>query len=683
MPIANLRGDSSSAWLVDGMQQMLAADLARGLLARTGAMSVVDPALLRDAARTAGIRNPAALAGSEAGKLARSVGANMVVTGSITRGGDVSRAADAGAKTGGSRTGRGAAADIYVVGLSLRRITDSEPLELFTVTGTDVVTIAERAAARILARATADAGGPQFAEIETDNVAAYQRFIRALQAEEEGRTADVNRELDAAIALDSGFVSAIIERIRSGGWSDSVTVKRLTPLLVKAGGRIGERDRLDLAASAAEHNGEHDRAETLARQLLKAFPRDPRSYVVLTAMLIDHGKWAAADSVYVRLLSLDSLGRSSAAGPCVPCWVYHGRASMLFTLGDLGRDETVARRWIALQPDLPGAWNQLTALLAGEGRYAEALDAAKHAVELSSDDPDYVRQLGIIHLMARDYAAVDSIAAQWQRSDLPVLREDAADLLAMKERELGQLRASNATFAAIIHSAPAMRLVVANSLARLGQRMVAARMYENIFIARAGTGPPSPVQPLVGDEARAYAWHRALEADALGATWPGDAPPNVDTAALRIIADSIELVSRRSYYGRDWRLAHHVRGLIAMAGARPGDAVRELRQAQWGAAGWTATNVALAQAFLALQRPDSALAVVRATYHAPLDAMGRYVPRSDLDFLMAVAFDRLGEGDSSAVYAGYVRRAWSEADPEVRRRLTALPSRVASASPHH
>jgi len=49
------------------------------------------------------------------------------------------------------------------------------------------------------------------------------------------------------------------------------------------------------------------------------------------------------------------------------------------------------------------------------------------------------------------------------------------------------------------------------------------------------------------------------------------------------------------------------------------------------------------------------------------------VRRTDIDFLMALGFDRAGQKDSAAVYAAYVRRAWTGADPESRRRLAALP----------
>jgi hypothetical protein len=52
--------------------------------------------------------------------------------------------------------------------------------------------------------------------------------------------------------------------------------------------------------------------------------------------------------------------------------------------------------------------------------------------------------------------------------------------------------------------------------------------------------------------------------------------------------------------------------------------------------------------------------------------MGRYEPRSELDYLMALAFTRAGNRDSAEVYGGYARRAWRDADPEVKRLLGAL-----------
>ncbi len=94
--------------------------------------------------------------------------------------------------------------------------------------------------------------------------------------------------------------------------------------------------------------------------------------------------------------------------------------------------------------------------------------------------------------------------------------------------------------------------------------------------------------------------------------------------------------------------------------------------ARWGKAGFTRTNVEIATAELALGRPDRAIAVLRDAYKGPLDAMGSYVARTDLDFTMALAFSRAGQADSARTYANFVRTAWAGADADVRARLNRL-----------
>jgi len=660
MALRNVQGDSASSWLEDGLQQMLIADLSRAGAAEGGAaLDVIDPSLLRDAARRRGVEREAALTTDQAVELGRGLGATWVVTGGVTHGGGV-----------------------YSVDITVRRAADGFPLQVYSVVGSDVLTVADRTAARILLATEARARGPRLADVETGNLEAYQHFVRALQADQEGRPNDVTRELDAAIALDSGFVDALVMRIR-GAWAggDTAAVGRLAPLLSRAGDRVTAWDRLDLAASAALHNGEHARAEDLARELVRRYPRDPRGYDRLVDILRNHGKWAAADSVLEGLLALDSLAATAGTGPCVPCSAYGGLAELRVTEGDLAGAERAARQWIALQPNLPGPWRDLGTTLAFGGHYAAAEEAITRAVALSGGDVGFTLRLGSVRLLARDYEGVDSLVRIWRRSSVPALRSGALDLLGMSEREQGQFRASNATFAGLIGSdstSQSLELVMANSLAHLDLRAQAADFYarmdrERMRRDRAEGSMVSPVQALTGDVARAFSWLHALEGEAAGGQWPGDAPVQLDTVRLRVLADSVEEFSARSYYGRDWLLAHHLRGLIALAAGRYPEAVRELQAARWGTVGWTVTERALAQAYLALGNTDSALAVLRAAYGGPLDAMGRYQPRSELDYLMAETFARAGATDSARVYEAYVRRAWADADPEVRRRLAGLP----------
>ena len=165
-------------------------------------------------------------------------------------------------------------------------------------------------------------------------------------------------------------------------------------------------------------------------------------------------------------------------------------------------------------------------------------------------------------------------------------------------------------------------------------------------------------------DARGFTWAHALEADALLRVG--------DTAGGRAFLDSLVRVGQQSYYRRDWLLNHHVRGMLNFSEGKLGDAERELKAAEWSAGGWTRTNIELARVQLARGHAGDAVATLREAYLAPLDGMGRYVPRSEIDWWMARAFTQAGERDSAAAYAAFVRSAWEHADAGVRARADSL-----------
>lgn len=66
---------------------------------------------------------------------------------------------------------------------------------------------------------------------------------------------------------------------------------------------------------------------------------------------------------------------------------------------------------------------------------------------------------------------------------------------------------------------------------------------------------------------------------------------------------------------------------------------------------------------------SDAIQTLRDAYMAPLDGMGRYVPRSEMDFWMSRAFVTAGQRDSAERYAKFVRTAWAKADPVMRARV--------------
>ncbi len=642
LDIRDLLGDTAASWVGEGLTQMIASDLSR-----SPAIEVVAPERVRRAGESVAGVDGTGLRESPSARVGRALGASWVLTGGLTRGDTT-----------------------YVLDVDLHEVETGRSLGLFTVTGRTLPALADRASARVIAAADGREPGPHLADVETGSLEAYQHFVRAEQALGEGREVEARAELDRAIALDSGFVSALAERMRiAWGEADGLTLGRLSGAFGRARGRATTWDRLELDTYAAVHGGDPWRGEARARELLARYPHDPRAYVILAGVLQDLGDWWAADSVLHRELALDSTGARGSGRACAPCSAFGGLATDAIQEGRLSAAERAARSWVTARPYLPAAWSALASTLAAEGAFDRALEAARRARTLAPADPVYGDHLVRVLLAARRYTAADTAIARMSRATDRQTRDDAIDLRALLERERGQLRASVRTLEAGRREDPRglgiLGFEEASSLAELGEYAAAVRVDETLTRGEPGSAAPdssvTPVSGLVGGRARAFCWSHALEAEALAGS--------DDTLRLHALADSIGQAASRSYYGRDRVLSYHVLGLIAEIGGRLAEAERDFRRAKWGYAGWTSTLVHLARVQLQLHDPDDAVETLREAYAAPLDAMGRYVPRSELDLWMAQAFRAAARPDSAAVYRGYVARAWRQADPEVRARL--------------
>lgn len=625
------------AWLADGLPQMISADLSH-----SSAVDVVAPERIRQlrvrAAKTADPLAPAALA-----DLGHRLGADWVVTGALT-----------------------ARDTTLALELDLVDVASTRLRRVLSLQGRDPFALANAATARLLEILNATGPGPHLAGSETSSLEAYQHYVAGERDLQEHRDGDAQRELDAAIALDSGFISAVTVRLAMArDQGDEPAVTRLQRVFERFASRASDWDRTSEEFERSLLAGERDRSEALGRQLVEQFPKDPRAYALLAEAYGNHGRWDAADSVMRRELALDSLALEAGTGPCTPCVGYGGLVTVRVTRGDLAGAQKAAFRWVGLQPDLPLAWDNLTTALSFEQRFPEAITAAERAVALSGGAATYQENLVRTMLMARRYGSVDSALARWRTSRDPELHTDAGDIGALALRERGRYLAAEAAMDGAIRAraklGEVLQFLRVDNLIRLGRpRDGAARMAE---IIRA-----EEPRPLTAEEARARAWHWALKAAALYA--------DSDTVALAAVADSIGKVAQRSYYGRDWRLPDAVRGMIASRAGRWPDAVADFQRSRWGIAGWNEVNVWLARAYLALDRPDSALTVLRQAYAAPLDAMGRYQPRSELDYEMARAFVEAGERDSARTYVARLRQAWDSADAEPRGRLAELEGAV-------
>ena len=628
--------DSSTAWLADGLPQMIDTKLAN-----VTDIEIVPAARVRALMQRSGRAGNESLPDEAARDLARRVGATHVAHGSLAR-----------------------APENFVLDLSIHDVRDGSLVRNAVLSHADPLALADQAAARILAAANVSSGGPRLMDIETASLEAYQHYMRHLEHSQMGRHSAAIRALDASIALDSGFIPALRSRFGVGiSANDTALARRLRLLIERHADRATEFDRMEQELWDSYHAGEHERSVALARGLIRRYPRDPRGYQMLENILLSQGNFDEAERVAIAGLSLDSLAMGAGSGPCSQCKGFSSIINMRWLKSDYHGAAAWAQRWINEQPDASPAWSYLAWTLSYAQKTDSALALMRRAVTLSGNEAWALDQFARILLVARRYAAADSVTTRMEALYHEAVEGQVADLRSLLARERGRPREAQRLIETLIARSPlsayGTEVIRADNRRLMGDYPGAARIYESI----SHPGPlPATILTLPPANARAFCWHHALAADALGTVG--------DTNWLRAIADTLELACRRSFYGRDWRLYHHVRGLIATRAGRHADAELEFKQAVWTPVeGWSRTVVELAKARMALGRHRDAITTLRTAYATRLDAMARYVPISELDFWMARAFREAGEADSARVYSGYFERAWSNADPETRRQL--------------
>ena len=569
--------DSSAAWLSDGLAQMI-----DGKLASVPQIETAAPARVRAVVRRSSRRTDAQFGEAEARDLARRVGATLVAHGTLAR--DEQN---------------------YVLDLFVRDVRTGVLVGSAVLTSGDPLVLADQAAARILAATNLTLGGPRL-NIETTSLEAYQFYMRSMENGRAGRMAAAIRDIESSIALDSGFIPALRARISYAiGSNDTALVRKLRQTLDKHASRATEFDRMEQSMWDAYFLGEHERSEALARALVTRFPRDPRGYQLLRNVFSSHGKFEDAETVAIDAFALDSLALGAGTGPCDQCGGFFEIVSLHWANADWDGAARWARRWINVQPDAPSAWSSMAWTLSYAGQPDSALALQRRAVTLSGNELWTMEQYGRMLLVNRRYAEADSVVKRIESLHRATSKGEVADLRQLLAREHGRIRESTRIIDALTAASPDaawfVNLIRADNLRLLGDYAGAFRYFE-----RLSHGPPDnqaslPIEP---PSARAYCWHHGLAADALG--------PSADTTLLRGITDTLSFGCHRSYYGRDWVLHHHARGLLAMRQGRYADAEREFAAAVWiRAESWGRTLVELAKARIAQGRAKEAVADLR------------------------------------------------------------------------
>ena len=376
--------DSTLSWLAEGFPQMIV-----GKLEHNRGVDVVPTTQVRAVLARSGHSADGALTDPTARDLAGRIGATLEARGTIVR--------DAGK---------------LVLDLTVHDVPTGSLIKSVVLSNTNPLLLADEAAVKILNAADASSRAERFVGLETSSLEAYQHFVQSVDAGAMGRTSEATHELEAAIALDSGFVAAVRTRIGYAiGAGDTALIRRLRDVLQRHADRASDIDQIDEQVEAAFFAGEHAKTEALARKMARDYPRDPRVYFRLVSVLASHGKNEEAKQVAKEALALDSATVAAGNGPCTPCLTYGSLIGLHEEGGDFQGSAEWGRRWIRVQPDAASAWNSLAWTYSYRQQTDSAILLIRRAMSLSGAELWATEGLARMLLVGRRYAAADSVIA--------------------------------------------------------------------------------------------------------------------------------------------------------------------------------------------------------------------------------------------------------------------------------
>ena len=495
----------------------------------------------------------------------------------------------------------------------------------------------------------------------TNSIVAYRMYEQGLRAWSVNDGFAARRLFAAALAEDSTFAMAALYRALVGGDSADAYFARA---LRHAQG-TNERERLLISVEWGRRTAD-PRVLAWADTLLTRYPSEPDAHLAYAQglMLGDHRTDALPH--FLRVVEMDS-ARARVAVHCRACEAVSGMIDIYRAIDSLGQADRWARTWLRWQPQSERAWSMYSSVLGESARYAEAHAAIDSANKyLRNDDP---LSHTVWWFRNNEYDAVDRAWQYAERSDNPDRRFDGLWTHVIASRTQGRLR--DALAAAREYTRYRRQTGTSNAvdglleavvLAEIGQPRVAAARYDSM--ARAQLGP----SPSKLGATRAWYWtHEAGAAATAG-----------DTALLRRLEDSVR-ASGALATERYTRLHHYVRGLRLELEHKPADAVTEFRQALWVR---QSTHVriyaGLARALIAAGRPREAVAPLMDALRGPVSAAGLYATRTELQELLAYAYDKSDQRDSALTQYKLVSRAWRHADPQFDQRRAVVETRIAA-----
>ncbi|HEU5219422.1 MAG TPA: BTAD domain-containing putative transcriptional regulator [Gemmatimonadales bacterium] len=533
----------------------------------------------------------------------------------------------------------------------------------YRVRALDRYALVDSATAAVARDFSLNVPGGAIAEVSTSSPLAYRLYEEGLRSYYQYDVAAAFRLMQAALKEDSTFaIAAYYAWISSGSPLDGPN-RQYLDRVVRLAPNAPERERL-LILGTVLRTTENPAAVAYAESLSIRFPTDPEGQTLLGDVKSVLGEYPASTGAYNRAVALDSSAKAIGGEACRACKGLNHLASTYVAWDSFPAAERTVQRWLRFEPGKLEPLVMLAELDARTGRWSEL-----HSLYSRMDSLDPTRRADrewyLYHLIRRgDYDSLPRSVLQTLQEPGRDQRTDAVWLWIIALRNQGRLIAANEMLRGHLPdgtqlSPEAIGIVpveAATVAFESGQSLTAARLYSTLVGDNASN-------PFPGHRARGMTWNLALEATARAAAG--------DTAAVRLLADSVETLGRLSLVARSSHLHHFLRGLLLASDGRHAEAVNEYRRAitSW-TDGYTRINYELSRSLLALNRPAEAIYPLQAALRGAIDASNLYITRTELHEELARAFAAAGQRDSAAVHYREVVRAWEPGDPpfQARRR---------------
>ena len=344
MPFDNLAGGQDMAWLSKGVPSMLLTGLAQ-----TRGLDIVSGQRLHEVIRQMGASSLETLGRDEIAEVAQRAGAGAIVVGGISKAGSEIRI------------------DAQLEDLASGRVLVAE-----SVRGTDLFVLVDQLAAQIRdGIGFRDATGiRKVSDVSTTSLEAFQLYSQAVDALFNTRMDDAQKLLERAVAIDPTFADAYLQLADASNFRGLLGLQR--EYLRKAAehaDRLGERQRLILAAQSARAAGDSVAAARAVDELIAKFPDTDQAYGI-------------ACQLYAPVTGL-----------------IHDPEKLL----------TISAAGAAALPKSMVTRNLYGYALLGAGRYEEALDEFEAYVRVAPREPNPFDSLGEAYLvMGAPDQAVDS-----------------------------------------------------------------------------------------------------------------------------------------------------------------------------------------------------------------------------------------------------------------------------------